>query len=170
MIAIACLDQKNGIGKDGKLLISIPEDMRFFRENTKESVVVMGRITLFSFKNREPLKNRINVVFTNNENLKNDYKDFENIYFVKNENELNDVLNKYKDKKVFLIGGAKIYNDFIDKCEYAYITRVEKTFDADSFFPDLKEHGFVIESESDTYTYEDIKYKFVTYKNKNFNS
>ena len=108
MIAIACLDQKNGIGKDGKLLISIPEDMRFFRENTKESVVVMGRITLFSFKNREPLKNRINVVFTNNENLKNDYKDFENIYFVKNENELNDVLNKYKDKKVFLIGGAKI--------------------------------------------------------------
>ena len=75
MIAIACIDAKNGIGKNGKLLISIPEDMQFFVENTGDSVLVMGRKTLFSFKDRKPLKNRINIVFTNNAELKNEYKE-----------------------------------------------------------------------------------------------
>ena len=163
MIAIACLDAKNGIGKDGKLLISIPEDMQFFRDNTKDSVVVMGRKTLFSFKDRKPLKNRINIVFTRNDNLKDEYKDFDNIFFVKSEDELDTVLKKYSDKRVFLIGGAKIYNDLIDKCDSCLITKLDKTFDADTYFPDLEKHGFVIESESENHTYEDINYKFVKY-------
>lgn len=163
MIAIACLDAKNGIGKDGKLLISIPEDMQYFRDNTKDSVVVMGRKTLFSFKDKKPLKNRINIVFTRNDNLKDEYKDFDNIFFVKSEDELDTVLKKYSYKRVFLIGGAKIYNDLIDKCDSCLITKLDKTFDADTYFPDLEKHGFVIESESENHTYEDINYKFVKY-------
>ena len=163
MIAIACLDAKNGIGKDGKLLISIPEDMQFFRDNTKDSVIVMGRKTLFSFKDKRPLKNRINIVFTHNENLKNEYKDFDNIFFVKDELELDKELKKYSDKKVFLIGGAKIYNDLIDKCDSCLITQLDKSFDADTYFPDLEKHGFIIESESENHTYENINYKFVKY-------
>lgn len=164
MIAIACIDTKNGIGKNGKLLISIPEDMQFFVENTRDSVVVMGRKTLFSFKDRKPLKNRINIVFTNNDELKNEYKDFDNIFFIKSEAELDSLLEKYKDKKAFLIGGAKIYNDLIDKCDSCLITKLDKEFDADSFFPDLSEHGFIVESESENKTYEGINYKFIKYK------
>lgn len=164
MIAIACLDAKNGIGKDGKLLISIPDDMKFFRENTKDSVIIMGRKTLFSFKDKAPLKNRINIVFTNNDNLKNDYTQYDNIFFVKSTDELNEILSKHKDKKVFLIGGAKIYNDLIDLCDTALITKLDKTYDADSYFPDLESHGFKIISESDEHTYENINYKFLTYK------
>lgn len=164
MIAIACLDAKNGIGKDGKLLISIPEDMQFFRDNTKDSVVVMGRKTLFSFKDKKPLKNRINIVFTHNDKLKEEYKDFDNIFFVNSQSELDALLKKYVDKKVFLIGGAKIYNDLIDKCDSCLITRLDKSFDADTYFPNLEEHGFIIESESENYTYEDINYKFLKYK------
>lgn len=164
MIAIACIDTKNGIGKNGKLLISIPEDMQFFVENTRDSVVVMGRKTLFSFKDRKPLKNRINIVFTNNDELKNEYKDFDNIFFIKNEAELDSLLEKYKDKKAFLIGGAKIYNNLIGKCDTCLITKLDKAFDADTFFPDLEEHGFVIESESENKTYEGINYKFIKYK------
>ena len=164
MIAIACLDKNNGIGKDGKLLISIPEDMKYFRETTKDSIVVMGRKTLFSFKDKAPLKNRINVVFTNNDNLISEYKNYDNIFFVKNEIELQKILEKFCDKRVFLIGGAKIYNDLIDKCDTALITRVDKSFDADCFFPDLSKHNFKIVKESETFTYEDIKYRFVTYQ------
>lgn len=164
MTAIACLDAKNGIGKDGNLLISIPEDMKFFRENTKDSVVIMGRKTLFSFKDKAPLKNRINIVFTNNQELKNNYKAFDNVYFISNESELETLLKKYSDKKVFLIGGAKIYNNLIDKCDTALITKLDKEFEADSYFPDLENHGFKIESESANYSYEGINYKFITYK------
>ena len=163
MIAIACVDAKNGIGKNGDLLISIPEDMKFFRENTKDSVVIMGRKTLFSFKDKKPLKNRINIVFTKNDKLKDDYRDFDNIFFVKNEAELEKLLENYKDKKVFLIGGASIYNDLIDKCDTCLITELDKSFDADTFFPNLSEHGFIVESESDNNTYENINYKFVKY-------
>lgn len=164
MIAIACLDAKNGIGKEGKLLISIPDDMKYFRENTKDSVVVMGRKTLFSFKDKAPLKNRINIVFTTNDALKDEYKTYDNIYFVKNSNELDNVILKYKNKKVFLIGGERVYNDLIDKCDVALITRLDKTFEADTYFPDLEKHGFKIVSESESKKYDDIGYRFVTYR------
>lgn len=164
MIAIACVDLKNGIGKDGNLLISIPEDQKFFRETTRDSVVVMGRKTLFSFKNKEPLKNRINIVFTSNVQLKEEYKNFDNIYFVQNELDFDNILKKYNDKKVFLIGGEKIYFDLIDKCDTALITKVYKEFEADTFFPDLAERGFKVEKESELFTYNDINYKFITYK------
>ena len=163
MIAIACVDKNNGIGKDGKLLISIPEDMKFFREKTKDSIVVMGRKTLFSFKDKAPLKNRINIVFTNNKNLKNDYTNFDNIFFVNSKDELYNIINNYHNKDVFLIGGAKIYNDLIDECDKAYITRLNKTFDADTFFPNIEEKGFIIDNISDNYTYNDINYNFITY-------
>ena len=83
MIAIACIDAKNGIGKDGKLLISIPEDMNFFRTTTKDNIVIMGRKTLFSFKDKMPLKNRINIVFATNKKLADDYKGIDNIFFCK---------------------------------------------------------------------------------------
>lgn len=164
MYAIACIDKNNGIGNNGKLLISIPDDMNFFKETTKDSIVIMGRKTLFSFKNKAPLKNRINIVFTNNKDLHKSYKDFDNIFFVKNITELNDILSKYKDKKAFVIGGEKIYKDLIDLCDTIFITKLDKEFDADTYFPDLEEHGFKIVETSDTKTYENINYNFITYK------
>ena len=164
MTAIACVDKNNGIGKNGNLLISIPDDMKFFRENTMDSIVIMGRKTLFSFKNKEPLKNRINIVFTLNKGLKEDYKKFDNIFFVSSDKELDEVLNNYKEKKAFLIGGETIYNNFIDKCDEALITKVNKSFDADTFFPKLEDKNFKIVSESELFYYNDISYQFLTYK------
>ena len=169
MIAIACVDAKNGIGKNGQLLVSIPEDMRFFKEATNGSVVIMGRKTLYSFKDKKPLKNRINVVLTKNtKKLAIDYEEYDNIYFVQNLTELNDICKKYYDKKIFVIGGASIYDMLIDFCDRCYITKLDKTFDADSFFPDLEKRGFVIDNESEVQTYKGINYKYITYvKRKN---
>lgn len=164
MTAIACVDLKNGIGKDGKLLISIPEDMKYFRETTKDSVVIMGRKTLFSFKDRMPLKNRINIVFTKNDSLKNEYVNVNDIYFVKTIDDLNEVLDKYKNKKVFVIGGATIYEKLICFCDTCLITKVHKEFDADTFFPDLEKNGFALVKESETYKHNDINYQFLTYR------
>ena len=58
MNLIAAVDNNWGIGKDGKLLTSIPKDMKFFREKTTGNVVVMGRKTLESFPGQKPLPNR----------------------------------------------------------------------------------------------------------------
>ena len=66
MNVIVAADQNWGIGKDNKLLVSIPADMKMFREETSGKVVVMGRKTLESFPNGLPLKNRTNIVITKN--------------------------------------------------------------------------------------------------------
>lgn len=164
MTAIACVDAKNGIGKDGKLLISIPDDMKFFRETTKNNIVIMGRKTLFSFKDQMPLKNRINIVFTTNDNLTEQYKEFDNIFFIKKIDELNKIIDKYTDKEIFVIGGASIYEKLMPLCDTCLITKLYKIYEADTYFPDIENLGFSKVSESDIYTYENINYQFLTYK------
>ena len=68
MNLIVAADKNWGIGKDNKLLVSIPSDMKFFRQETMGKVVVMGRKTLESFPNGLPLKNRTNVVLNSDKN------------------------------------------------------------------------------------------------------
>ena len=124
----------------------------------------MGRKTLFSFKDKMPLKNRINIVFTTNDSLKNEYVNANDIYFVKTIDDLNEVLDKYKDKKVFVIGGASIYEKILFLCDTCLITQVYKEFGADTFFPDLEKNGFMRTEESEKFIYEGVAYKFLTYK------
>ena len=64
MNLIVAVDKNWAIGYKGKLLVSIPEDMKLFRSETTNKVVVMGRKTLDSFPNGLPLKNRTNIVIT----------------------------------------------------------------------------------------------------------
>ena len=70
MNLIVAVDKNWAIGKENKLLVSIPQDMKFFRETTKGKVVAMGRKTLESFPGGQPLKNRVNVVLTTDKNYK----------------------------------------------------------------------------------------------------
>ena len=62
MNLIAAVDKNWAIGCKNKLLVSIPADMKFFRETTTGKVVVMGRKTLESFPNGQPLKKSVNIV------------------------------------------------------------------------------------------------------------
>lgn len=70
MNIIVAADKNWAIGKDNKLLVSIPADMKMFRQETTGKVVVMGRKTLESFPNGLPLKNRTNIVLTGNKDYK----------------------------------------------------------------------------------------------------
>ena len=72
MRAIVCADKNWGIGYKNRLLVSIPSDMKFFRETTTGNVIIMGRKTLNSFPNGKPLKNRVNIVITKDANFKAD--------------------------------------------------------------------------------------------------
>ena len=70
MKLIASADKNWGIGFKNKLLVSIPTDMKFFRQTTTGKIVVMGRKTLESFPNGLPLKNRTNIVLTGNKDYR----------------------------------------------------------------------------------------------------
>ena len=158
MNLIVAVDEKWGIGKDNDLLISIPEDMKFFRTTTKNSIIIMGRKTLESFPNGKPLKNRENVVLTKS-NIKEDVTIF---------NSIEDVLNHVKNKEnVFVIGGGRIYKQLLPYCEKAYVTKIKKDFNADVFFPNLDEKDdWELINFGDNKEWNGISYQFTTYKHK----
>ena len=118
MNLIVAVDSNWAIGKENKLLVSIPQDMKFFRETTKGKVVAMGRKTLESFPGGQPLKNRVNVVLTTDKNYK--VKDTVIVHTIE---EMLDELKKYDSEDIFVIGGESIYRQLLPYCTKAYITK-----------------------------------------------
>lgn len=162
MKAIVAVDQNWGIGCKGKLLVSIPADMKFFRATTLGKVVVMGRKTLESFPNGAPLKDRVNIVLTKNPGFSKD-----GVVVVHNLEELHEELKKYNSDDVFVIGGETIYAQLIDECDTAYVTKIDYAYEADAYFPNLDEKAdWEVAVEGEEETYYDLEYYFMTYKKK----
>lgn len=162
MKAILCADKNWAIGKDNRLLVSIPADMRFFRQTTSGHVVVMGRKTLESFPNGQPLKNRINIVLTHNPDYKAD-----GAIVVHSKSELLKELEKYDSDDVYVLGGSAIYSLLLPYCDTVYVTKVNFAYQADTWFTNLDlmpEWEMTEESEEETYF--DIEYTFRTYRRK----
>ena len=163
MNLIANVDANWAIGKNNQLLVKIPADMKFFRETTTGKVVVMGRKTLEGFPNGQPLKNRTNIVLTHDRSYQ--VKDAIIVYSM---DELHEELKKYQSEDIFVIGGESIYNQLVDECDVAHITKVDYTYDADAHFPNLDEKPeWQITQDSEEQTYFDLIYHFYKYeKNK----
>ena len=112
MRAIVCADKNWGIGYKNRLLVSIPSDMKFFRETTTGKVIVMGRKTLESFPNGMPLKNRINIVLTRDRNY-----EAKGAVIVHDEEELMNELGKYDTEQIYIIGGESVYKMMLSYCD-----------------------------------------------------
>lgn len=160
MNIIAAVDKNWGIGKDQELLVRIPMDQKFFRETTTGKVVVMGRKTLESFPNGLPLKNRTNIVLTRNPNYK--VKDASVVHSIE---ELFEELKQYDSEDIYVIGGEKIYEQLLDLCDVAHITKINYAYDADAHFPNLDEREeWVITGDSEEQTYFDLEFFFYRYE------
>ena len=161
MIMIVAADKNWGIGIKGGLLTNLPEDMIFFRETTKNSVVIMGRKTLESFPEKKPLKNRVNIVITKSGNISG-----EGVIIVSSVEEAAEKAKEYADKKVFVIGGGSVYKQMLKYCDTAYITKIDHVFEnADTFIDNMDElDDWKIVEISDVKEYNGIKFNFVTYK------
>ncbi len=163
MNLIVAADKNWAIGKDNKLLVSIPADMKFFRQTTTGKVVVMGRKTLESFPNGLPLKNRVNIVLTRNEKYQ-----VQNAIIVHSLEELKKELIKYNSEDIYVIGGDSIYKQLLPYCSLAHVTRIDHAYEADTYFPDLDElPGWHLAGDSDEQTYFDLEYSFMLYQNRN---
>ena len=161
MNLIVCVDANWGIGYKNELLVRIPSDQKFFRETTTGKVVVMGRKTLDSFPGQKPLKNRTNIVITSNKNLES--KDGE--IYVHSIEECLELLKQYNNEDIYIIGGSSVYKEFLPYCNKAYITKVDRAFSADSYFPNLDEDDeWKMVKESDEQTYFDNTFFFTEYE------
>lgn len=151
-----------GIGKNNELLFANKTDMKFFRETTSGGTVVMGRKTLESFPGGKPLKNRTNIVMTRDANYKND-----DVTVCRTRGELREALRGIDADSVFLIGGASMYNEFMDCCTSAYVTRTFADGGADCFINPLDgRSGWSVVYESDVMDDNGTEFKFVTYVNR----
>jgi dihydrofolate reductase len=139
---VVAASQNNAIGKDGKLLWHLPNDLKFFKNTTWGMVVIMGRKT-FEEVNK-PLPGRVNIVITKNAEWRAD----DTI----TASTLADALEKAAAtncKEIFIIGGGEIYRQSIDIADIIYLTRVHATLDGDTFFPVIDEAKWQLISNED---------------------
>lgn len=160
MNLIVAVDKNWAIGKDNKLLVSIPQDMKFFRETTMGKVVVMGRKTLESFPGGQPLKKRTNIVITRDKNYS--VKDAIVVHSVE---EALEELKNYNSEDVYVIGGDSIYRQMLPYCDVAHVTKINHAYEADTYFPNLDEkEDWLVTGVSDEQTYFNLEYEFVRYE------
>ena len=160
MKAILSADRNWGIGNGNKLLVSIPSDMKFFRQTTTGKVVVMGRKTLESFPNGQPLKNRTNIVLTSNP----DYK-VKDAVIVHSKEELLKTLEQYDSENIYIIGGESIYRMMLPYCDTVFVTKIDRAYQADTFFPYLDEmEEWQMTEEGEEQTCFDLEFRFTKYE------
>ena len=160
MKLIVAVDKNWAIGYKGDLLIRISSDLKRFKEITTGNAVIMGYNTLLSLPGGRPLKNRMNIVLYPTD------IEIEGATVVHGIDEAVDLASEINDRDVFVIGGASVYNQLLPYCDTAYITKIDREFEADVFIPNLDEFDeWYIADESETFTEADgTRYKYVTYK------
>jgi dihydrofolate reductase len=161
------VDLNWAIGNNNDLLCYLPNDLKRFKEITKNNVVIMGRKTLESLPNGQPLKDRYNIVLTRDENFRK--KDTLVMHSIKHLLAYTWLLQVVNGLDCFVIGGGEVYKQLLPEINEIYVTKINHKFDeADTYFPNLdKSDEWIITEESETYNEGGLEYKFITYKKVN---
>ena len=149
MIA-AIASENRALGLNGRLIYAISEDLKRFKEITSGHPIIMGRKTFESIG--MPLPNRRNIVITRDE----DYFAEEVVIVHSLEEALGLVQN---EDEVFIIGGGEIYKEALEMADKLYLTIVEGSPEADTYFPDYSDFKKITFEQS--HEFEGLKYKFL---------
>ena len=158
---IVAIADNNAIGNNQDLLCYMPADLKHFKELTTGHTVVMGRKTFESLP-KGALPNRDNIVLTRNKEIS-----FPNTKIVSSMQEAINVADK--DKTLFIIGGASVYNEALAFADTMNITFIHHKFDeADTFFPQWNVEEWIETERTDLNADEKNPYdfSFVTFKRK----
>jgi len=131
---IVAAAENNVIGKNNQMLWTLPEDMRFFKNKTWGSPIIMGRKTFESLG--KPLKGRTNIVITSN----NEFSPGKAIIVTHSIEEAVNESAKTDAKECYVIGGGEIYKLAFPLAHRIYLTRVHTVVQGDTLFPTLNEN------------------------------
>ena len=160
MLSIIVAKAKNNIiGKNNKLLWSLPEDLKRFKKLTTGHTIIMGRKTFDSLGRILP--NRKHIVFTQNPDFK---VEDENVEIVHSMLEIKQYIDDENEN--FVIGGAMIYNLLLPYTKKMYVTEINQDFEGDAFFPKINlEDWKIIEREKGIKNEKNnLEYEYVTYE------
>lgn len=157
--AIVCVDKKWAIGKNNDLLFSIPADMKFFRETTKNKIVFCGYNTLLSFPDSKPLKGRSTICLCPEDVNRDD------CYCVHSFDEAVKLVQELaKTQDVYVIGGAMLYASMLPYYDEVLVTKVDADGEGIVFFPNLDENNnFKVLTNTDCFEDNGYQIKFLTY-------
>lgn len=148
MKLLILVDNKNAIAKDGEQILFVDDDLHMFRDYTTNNIIVMGRHTFDAIGRQLP--NRISVVFT-----RSNREDKKDLFYVDSIEKLEEIMKKYPDKEVFVIGGAEIVKLLWDRLDELIVTRVDTVVEgADTFIPSFDDFELIDKSEIKDPTYK----------------
>ena len=146
---IAAAGSNNELGKDNDLVWHLPKDFKRFKKLTTGHHIIMGRKTFQSFP--KTLPNRVHIVITRN----TDYHP-EGAIIVHSMTEALELAKN--DPQIFIIGGGEIYKLGMKIADKIELTRVNSSFEADTFFPEIPSDDWKLISEE--FHLKDEKHKF----------
>lgn len=156
---IAAVDNSYGFGKDGKIPWHYPEDFKFFKTKTENSVVIMGKATYDDLvgytKGDNFLPTRECIVLTRS----TETPPYDNVTFVTNHA---DALEKARtfDREVFYIGGENVFTYGLSVADTVYLTHINKYLDCDKFFPmDKLSQHFMVGTSTASEKHSELTYK-----------
>lgn len=135
IIIIAAIDENNGLGYKNHLLCHLHDDLKNFKRLTTGHAIVMGRKTWDSLPVK-PLPNRKNIVLTRDVDAT-----FKDSFSSKSLNQLSELCSN--DEKVFIIGGAEVYQQAMVLADKLIITHIHHRFIADVFFPQIEKKSWL---------------------------
>lgn len=157
MNLIVAVDQNWAIGKDGDQLVYLSEDLKRFKALTLGHPVILGRKTLATFPGGRPLKGRRNLILSRSPGFAPEGAEV-----------FSDVpaLLAAAPEDSFVIGGASVYAALLDRCDTAYVTKIDGAFpEADRFFPDLDARSeWRLVREDPELEENGARFRYVTYK------
>ncbi len=156
MNAIVIVDRNWGIGYEGEQMVYLAPDLKRFQSLTSGHAIILGRKTLETFPGGRPLKNRQNLILSRQEGLSIEgatvYGSVE-------------ALLEAAPEDAFVVGGASVYRQLLSDCERVFVTKVQGSYPADSFFPNLDQDArWSVEAEEGPFEYEGTTYCYVTYR------
>lgn len=152
-IIIVAIARNGVIGRNGQLPWHLPSDLKHFKKTTMNYPIVMGRKTFESIG--RPLPGRNNIVLTRDTSLS-----LPGCIVV---HSIQDALDNCKDEeKVFIIGGADIFNISLPFTDTIIVTALEREVDGDVYFHEIDPTIFK-QTESAHYNIEE-PYSIIRYE------
>jgi len=142
------------IGKKGGLPWRIPEDLAYFKKVTMGCPIIMGRV-VFEEIGEKPLPGRRNIILSRKKSWNSD--EFESYH------SLEEALFAVEgEKKVFIIGGRALYEEGLEIADTLYVTRIEKEYEGDTWFPEYRDQIGTTWQETEHYSGNGIT--FIVYR------
>lgn len=163
MNVIVAVDENWGIGLADDLQFRIRADLRHFRALTLGKTVILGRKTLQTFPNGQPLKDRQNLILSTRPGY-----EVPGAEVFASLDALLVRCQQIESQSIFVIGGASVYEALLPVCDRAYVTKVKATRPADRYFPDLDcLPGWKLVEASAVQSENDLEFQFLVYEKDN---